>query len=706
MTNAAGSITSNAATLTVTSAVVAPTITGQPQSQSVAVGATATFAVTAAGTAPLSYQWSKGGSAIAGATAASYTTPATVIGDNGASFTVTVTNAAGSITSNTAILTVTASGTVSVTPAFAPLTLSQTQQFTAVEPGGAGTNWSVDNVAGGNGTVGTISAGGLYTPGSAVGTHTITATSAANSSQSGTATVAVTDLAGVYTYHNDDARTGQNLQEYALTPTRVSGGKFGKVWSCSVDGDVYAQPLYVANFAIGGGTHNVVFVATQHDSVYAFDADAANCMTYWTIHLVGAGVSSVPASDTGCGDTPTEIGITGTPVIDPASKTLYFVAKTKENGSYFQRLHRVSLATGAEQSGSPATITAAGGGTPFDPLINNQRPALALTAGNVYVGWASHCDIGPYAGWLMSYDAGSLAQISVFDVTPMSTNGEGGIWMSGGAPAIDTGGSMYLSTGNGSFAYTNNSPMPVPANIDLSMSFLRINPVNLAVQDFYTPEAEASWNGSDLDISSSGVTVLPDGIGPSGHPNLLVGSDKQAHLWLLDRSNMGGFNTMGNNTVQYLLLNAPNCGQKCVFSTPAYYNGTVYIGNSSGYVMALPLTNGLFGVNSQNGQAVTSSRSADFYGFPGPTPMISASPNGGAVVWVLDTSNNGTDGSSLGAAILRAYDASNLATKLYSSATLPADAAGNAVKFTVPVIANGHVYVAGSHQLTVYGPLN
>ena len=663
--------------------------------------------MTATGTAPLAYQWSKNGAAISGATGASYTTPATTSADSGATFAVKVSNGAGTQTSNPATLTVNSAvtGMVTVTPGLAPLTLSETQQFSA-SGGGAVWNWSVDGISGGNGTVGTINASGLYTPGTAVGTHAIKATNSSNAAQAGTATVAVTDLAGVYTYHNDLARTGQNLREYALTAAFVGGGQFGKAWSCPVDGDVYAQPLYVANLSINGGVHNVVIVATQHDSVYAFDADSPSCQTYWTIHLVTTGVSSVPASDTACGDTPTEIGITGTPVIDPVSKTLYFVAKTKENGAYFQRLHRVSLAAGTEQSGSPATIAATAGSNTFNPLVNNQRSALALTNGNIYIGWASHCDNGPFAGWLISYDDSTLAQTSVLDVTPNTPGGEGGIWMSGGAPAVDSSGSIFLSTGNGSFAYTSNSPIPVPANIDLAMSFIKLDATSLAVRDFYAPASEASWSGQDWDISSSGVVVLPDGIGPSGHPNLLLGSDKQAHLWLLDRSSMGGFNTVTNAAVQQILLNQVNCGQKCIFSTPAYYNGTVYIGNSNGYLTALPLTGGLFGVNSQNGYALASSQSGNLYGFPGPTPMISASPSGGAILWALDTSNNGTDGSGIGPAILRAYDANNLATKLYDSGGSAADAAGNAVKFAVPVVANGHVYVAGSRQLTVYGPLN
>ena len=227
----------------------------------------------------------------------------------------------------------------------------------------------------------------------------------------------------------------------------VKSANFGKAWSCAVDGAVYAQPLYVANLSIGGGIHNVVYVATEHDSVYAFDADSSNCTAYWTIHLVAGSVTSVPAGDTSCGDTPTEIGITGTPVIDSVSQTMYFVAKTKESGAYFQRLHRVSITTGTEQSSSPVVIAASDPKNTFNALYNHQKPGLALANGTVYIGWSSHCDRTPYVGWFMSYDASSLSQTGVFDVTPNASSGQGGIWMSGGAPAVDSAGSVYLSSG-------------------------------------------------------------------------------------------------------------------------------------------------------------------------------------------------------------------------------------------------------------------
>jgi hypothetical protein len=601
-----------------------------------------------------------------------------------------------------------AAGTTAVvTPRSAALTSSQSQQFTVSMPGGGAVNWNVDGIAGGNGNVGTISASGFYVPPAAPGTHTITALSATNALQFATATVAITDLAGVYTYHVDAARTGQNVQEYALTPASVSGGTFGKRWSCPLNGDVYAQPLYVANLAIGGGVHNVLFVATMHDSVYAFDADDPRCITYWQVNFLGTGVTPIPASDTACGDILTEIGITGTPVIDPVSQTLYLVAATKENGSYFQRLHALSLATGSDQA-TPMPIQAsvaktAGGAATFSPLLQNQRSGLVFANGGVYIAWAAHCDVGPYWGWLMRYDATSLAQTAVLNTTPDGT--EGGIWMSGGAPAVDATGSLYFSTGNGTFDDTASVLPPLAPRRDFGMSFLKVDPTSLAVQDFYTPSQEATWSASDADISSSGIAVLPDGAGPVFHPKVLIGGDKRGHLWMIDRTQMQRFSSSSDNVVQFLTLPNPGNCSDCDYTTPSFWNNTVYLSITAGPLMALPLTNGLIPATAQN-VVVPASQSHETYLYPGATAMISASPAGNGIAWVLDNHTNGTGDLSTttrSPAVLRAYDATNLGLTLYSSSVLAADSAGAAVKFTLPVVANGHVYVTGGSQLTVYG---
>jgi hypothetical protein len=571
----------------------------------------------------------------------------------------------------------------------------------------------VDGVLGGNSSVGTISATGLYSPpvpGSA-GTHLVTAISIADSTKSGTATVAVTDLSGVFTYHNDVARTGQNLQEYALTPAVVRGGNFGRRWTCSLDGDSYTQPLYVAGLSVGGTLHNVLFVTTQQDSVYAFDADSNSCVPLWHVILTGSGETNIPATDVpGCNDIPGGVGIVGTPVIDPVSQTLYVVAASKNGTNYFQRLHALNIITGAEKIGSPVAISgsvthSSGATIFFDPLRELQRPALALTGGGIFIGWAGHCDQDPYWGWFMRYDATTFQRTAVFNDTPSGPlgGGDGGIWMSGGAPAIDSSGSMFLTTGNGTFDNTQSNLPPLAPNNDFGMSFLNFDTTTLAVKDFYTPMNEQAWSLNDWDISSGGVTVIPDGQGPSAHPNLLVGGDKQGNFWLLDRSSLGRYSAITNNVVQLSMLpGSALCNNDCIFSTPAYYAGTVYVAASAGQVLALKLTNGVFPVTSQN-TTVASFMSTDAYRFPGPIPSISASQGGGAVVWVLENGAAVTQGQVAGPAILRGYDASTLGAALFSSDTLAADTAGVAIRYTLPVVANGRVYVVGSGQLTVYG---
>ncbi len=610
-----------------------------------------------------------------------------------------------------AALSLTTLGPITISPRNAALTLSQSQQFTTNAPSGTSLTWSVDGVTGGSNSLGTVSGAGLYIPPASAGAHTV---SVSNSSYTASAAVAVTDLQGVTVYHNDLARTGQNLQEYALTPTSVSSGNFGKRWSCPLDGAAYAQPLYVANLSIAGGTHNVLFVATMHDSVYAFDADNPNCVTYWQVSFInpGAGITSTSSASAGCDDVLIEYGITGTPTVDPVAQTIYLVTNTTENGNVIQRLHALNLRTGADRTNSPVVIQATvpgngdGGSTvTFNPANQNQRLALTLTGGGVLIGWSSHCDVNAWHGWMIRYDAASLSKTAVFNATPNGSSG--GIWMSGGGPALDSNGSLFFSTGNGTFDNTNNVRPPLAPNNDFGESFVNLNPSALAVQDFYTPSHNASWSEADLDLSSSGLTVVPDGVGPAAHPNVLIGSDKLGHLWMIDRTSMSGYVAGADNTVQYLTLpNDTYCSAhegQCVYSTPAYWSGTVYIAYMGGPLLALQLSNGLLPATAQQ-IAIASSQSAETYNYPSPTPSISASPSGGALVWTLDNNANGTDNGSAaaGPAILRAYDATNLNNTLYSSATRSTDAAGSAAKFTLPVVANGHVYVGGAGSLTVY----
>jgi hypothetical protein len=699
----------NASASTTVTVVPVPTVTLTANPSAISSGGSSalTWASTNASSCVASggTGWS-GSKAVAGGTASVGPLNSTT------SYTLTCTGTGGQAAA-TATVTVGAAS-VTVTPRVAALTLSQTQQFTATAPGGGAVTWSVDGAGGGNATVGTINSNGLYVPPQAAGTHSITATSVANTSLSGTVIAAITDLAGVYSYHNDLARTGQNLQEYALTRALVSGGNFGKRWSCALDGDVYAQPLYVANLAIAGGTHNVVYVATNHDSVYAFDGDSGSCTPLWKTSFLTGGATTIPASTYSCSDSLDEYGIVGTPVIDPVSRTLYAVAMTKEGSSYVQRLHALDIATGAEQANSPQVLSPSypwtGGTRTFDPKMQLQRAGLVYSGGGVFVAWSSHCDDPTYYGWMARYDGTTLAQTAAFNVAP--NGAQGGIWMSGAAPAVDNNGSIYLSTGNGSFSNTAGGlPATPPAN-DFSMSFLNFDPTTLTLNDFYTPSQEAAWSTQDLDISAPGVMVLPDNTGPTNHRNLLYGGDKQGHIWLLDRLQLGDYSANNDNVVQMLdVVNLAATGKQVLYLPPALFSGSVYASPVSRPVQAMALSGGQFSftlnTSSNTNEVVAQSMTADRCDFPGCGISISAAGNNQAIAWILDNGKFGHANIStsmpLGPAVLRAYDATNLAARLFASSASANDTSGIALKFTLPMIANGRVYVGGTKQLTVYG---
>src|SRR5437899_892588 len=394
-------------------------------------------------------------------------------------------------------------------------------------------------------------------------------------------------FAGVFTRRYDPQRTGQNRQEFILTPSNVNDSTFGKLFACAVDGEVYAQPLYVANLLIQGGTHNVVFVATMNDSVYAFDADASPCRQYWKTSFLGTGVMTVPPGDTGeTGDINTIIGITGTPVIDPATGTLYVVAKTKEPTGYFQRLHALDLATGNEKFNGPANISSAitvpgngdrdstcpasVGSVAFCPLRENQRPGLLLLNGKVYVAWASHGDQNPYHGWVIGYSAADLTQPPVvFNTTP--DGARGGLWNTGTGPAADADGNVYVISGNGTFDTTTPHP-------NYGDSFIKLSTTSgLSVTDFFTPFNESFLDGRDFDVGSGGAVVLPDSAGSLAHPHLLIGGDKQGILYLVDRDNMSGFNAGGDLVVQEVTVIGGSCITCGIFSTPAFWEGKLYV---------------------------------------------------------------------------------------------------------------------------------
>jgi hypothetical protein len=587
-----------------------------------------------------------------------------------------------------------AAAAAGVTPRRASITVSQSQQFTATFPAGGGANWSVDGVAGGNPTVGTISSNGLYSAGSAVGAHSVLATSIANPSQSGTATVAVTNLAGVFTYHNDLARDGVNRQEYALTVANTNSTSFGKLFSCTVDGAIYAQPLWVANLSVNGAPHNVVFVATAHDSLYAFDADAGPCVQLWSVRLIdtahgaAAGETTVPDTPTGNlvgtgdADIQPEVGVIGTPVIDPATRTLYVVSKSMNAAgtSFSQRLHAIDLSTGNEKTGSPVLIAGTfpgsgeGGSTvPFSARQENQRAGLALVNGTVYIAWGSHEDAPPWYGWVIGYtfDGSGFTRTAVFNDAPNTR--EAGIWMGGGAPAADSS-NLYVLTGNGVFDVTNGSA----PNNDYGDSLLKLTS-SLTVSQYFTPTDQSTDNMNDDDFGSGGAAVLADL--PAGSPllHLVVGGGKDGSIYVLNRDTLGG---LGDGAaVQKIALGHG------IFATGAYWNSNYYLAGSGG-----PLT--AYRLDPSVPQLNFTASSANTFGFPGGTPSVSAAGTTNGLVWVLETHNYCTTQSKgCGPAILHAYDATNVATELWNSSMVGADTAGNAIKFTVPTIANGRVYV-------------
>jgi hypothetical protein len=507
----------------------------------------------------------------------------------------------------------------------------------------------------------------------------------------------------VLTYHNDNARTGQNLSETVLTPANVKTSSFGKLFAQAVDGYVYAQPLYMSNVSMPGkGTHNVVFVATEHDSVYAFDADTnsgSNANPLWKVSLIPPGATTVPYYETGSGDIVPEIGITGTPVIDAATGTLYVVAKTKENGSYVQRLHALSVATGAEKLGGPIRLSAWVRGTgdgsvngtlTFNELRQHNRAALLLSNGVVYLTFASHGDNIPYHGWILGYQASTLRKVAIYNSTPDGKTdpsgyplGAGGIWQAGAGPAADANGSIYFETGNGTFDVDQGGP-------DYGDSFVRLDVrKGLTTADYFTPDNQQGLDDSDADLGSGGLLLLPDSAGTPSHPHLLVGCGKEGSIYLVDRDDMGQFSPSKNKIVQFLPYEIGG-----TWSMPAYFNATIYY---AGIYDSLKM----FPVSGASIVTPELARSPDSFGYPGATPSVSANGARNGVVWLLETDTVFANNP----AILRAYDASDVATELYNSDQVPADAAGVAVKFTVPTIASGHVYVGAQYSLTVYGPL-
>ena len=504
----------------------------------------------------------------------------------------------------------------------------------------------------------------------------------------------------VTTYHNDNARTGQDTAETTLTPANVNSNQFGKLFSTTVDGYVYAQPLYMPNVNIAGGTHNVLYVATEHDSLFAIDADSGAVLWQQSFINPSAGITTASSSDVACGDLVPEIGITSTPVIDPATGTIYLVAKTKENGNFFQRLHALDIATHAEKFGGPVVISATTQGRTFDPLKQANRPGLLLENGHVVIAWASHCDNGPYQGWVISYNAATLAQDAAFNTEPDSINGFfGGIWMSGDGVAADSNGNLYFATGNGDYR---------SATGDWGDSIVKLNGPSggtLNVADWFTPFNQGSLSGGDTDLGSGGVMLLPDL--PSGK-QLLVQMGKEGKIYLLDRNNMGKYCpdlsppcSGGDPQIVQEIPGASNG----IWGAPSYWNGNVYYGGGSDG--GTPDNLLAFSFNANNSGLLSTSptsKSPNSFAFATAAPVISANGNSNGIVWIVD---NSAFASSCCQA-LYAYDATNLANMLYNSnqATGQRDVPGGAVKFTAPIIANGKVYVGSQGKVSAFGAIS
>jgi uncharacterized protein (TIGR03437 family) len=498
----------------------------------------------------------------------------------------------------------------------------------------------------------------------------------------------------VTTYRNNLARSGENLQESILTPSNVTTDQFGKLFAQPVDGQVYAQPLYLPSVSIPGkGIHNVVFIATAHDTVYAFDADSnssPNAAPLWQVSLASApGERPLTVSDVlGCTTMTPEIGITGTPVIDQEAGILYVVAVTIRAGSFLHRLHALDIATGAERAASPVVIDAfvpgtgdgfSTAGVPFHPYLQKNRAGLLLMNGVVYTAWTSHCDTGPYHGWIIGYDAKDLHQVAIFNSSP---NGwQGSFWMGGAAPAADSGGNMYVVSGNGIFNADTNGT-------EFGDSILKLSAAGgLTIADYFTPFNQLVLNRTDTDLGSGGAVLLPDTAGSSEHSHLLISAGKEGRIYLLDRDQMGHFNADGDSQIVQSLEGAIGP----LYGSPAYFNNTVYFSASKDTLKAFSVSGGKLGTTPV-------SRSSQVFYYPGAIPTISADGTSNGIVWLVEGSAGGT---------LHAYDATNVANELYNSQmNASRDALGSSVRFIVPTVANGKVYVGTGNSLAVFGLLN
>ena len=525
------------------------------------------------------------------------------------------------------------------------------------------------------------------------GTGSVSSTSGGMSSSS-TPPPQISTQTAMVTYKYDNLRSGEDLTESVLTPSNVKSSTFGLLHNFIVDGKVDAEPLYLPQLSISGTAHDGVFVATENDSVYAFDADSGS--TLWHVSLAPSG--ETPSDDHGCNQITPTIGITSTPVIDPSAGshgTIFVVAMTKDaSGNYHQRLHALDVTTGAELAGSPVEVTATYGSTTFDPGQYAERAALLLENGTLYTSWTSHCDAGPYGGWIIAYAESTLAQTGVLNIAP-GASGSGfasqgpSIWMAGGGPAADASGNVYVLTGNGKFDTTLNAS-GFPSGGDYGNSFVKISPAGgaLTVADYFTMSNEVTESSNDQDLGSGGILLLPDLTDATGTVrHLAIGAGKDGNLYVVNRDSMGEFSASTNNIWQELDGVLPGG----VYSNPAYFNGTVYYGPVGSSLEAFSVT------DAKLSSMPTSQTSTQFV-YPGTSPVVSANGTADAIVWAYENSSP---------AVLHAYDATNLATELYNSnqAAGGRDQFGAGNKFIAPTVADGKVFVASTDSVAEFGLL-
>ncbi len=676
------------------------------------------------------------GIAVSGLPAGVTVAPATPTVTPGSPQTLTLTAAASAVASSSTITVTGTSGALvhtatftlnvaAAAPADFTLTINPTSLTLTSGTQGQGTAVTATAVNGFSGTV-SVTVSGLpagvtvapttltLTPGTP---QTLTFTAAANA-VAGTSSVSVTGVSGalthtasltltvaapagvdVTTYHDDNARDGLNAKETILTPANVSSATFGKLNLLGVDGLVDAEPLYLSAVTINGETHNVLYVVTEHDSVYAFDADSGAQL--WKVSALGSGETT--SDSHGCGQITPEIGITSTPVIDRtkgANGTIFVVAMSKDgSGAYHQRLHALDVTTGAETTGSPTEIAgtypgtgdnSSGGNVVFAPGQYAERAGLLLMNSTIYLAWTSHCDARPYTGWVMAYSENTLQQTAILNLTPNGS--EGAIWMAGDGLAADSAGNIYFLDANGTLD-AKDTVTGFPVNGDYGNAMMKLSTAgnSLTVDDFFETYDSINESNADTDLGSGGSLLLPDMVDGKGVVrHLMVGAGKDKNIYVGDRDNLGKYNSANNDALYQELTNALPGG---AWSMPAYFNYAVYYGGVGDYLKAFSITNALLGTTP-------SSKSATTFGYPGATPSVSANGTSNGIVWALQSSTGS-------AAVLHAYDATNLGKELYNStqAVGGRDSFGTGNKFITPMIVNGKVYVGTPNGVAVFGLL-